>query len=369
MSDDLRATLTEAMTESTGTSDAPAAEGLSSPTETASSTTLADGLKSSAVADSSSSPAIGAPPKSTDGRDEKGRFAPKKASAPPADSQSEPPADSQSAAPETAAPTAPAVRAPPSLSPAEREHWAKAPPEIQRAFVRRENELRTKLNEHAALRKMGDEVQRTVAPYEAFLRSHGSNPVKALESALATAYTLRTADPQTKARAVADLIKAHAIPVEALAAALDGTPAPTSAPQAYQDPRVDQIYQMLQAQQQTQQQALQSQADRKIQAFAADPKNEFFEDVKVSMGKAIDAGLASDLETAYDLACNAHPEIRKIVQQRRMHESATASSSSAAQAAAAGSSVKPNPAGRNGAPDASDLRSTLEHVYNSSLRR
>src|SRR5207253_1378395 len=59
-----------------------------------------------------------------------------------------------------------------------------------------------------------------------------------------------------------------------------------------------------------------------IDSFANDPANEFYEDVRGLMGKAIDAGfvdapsLPELFKKAYDFACQQHPEVRDTLAAR-----------------------------------------------------
>lgn len=98
-----------------------------------------------------------------DGRDDKGRFAPKaKDAAPEQKSLAAPPqAPSTAPAATDAAPPSPAqpspaaadLRAPSSWKPAAREKWAALPPEIQQEVVRVDREIRQTMQETAAVRR------------------------------------------------------------------------------------------------------------------------------------------------------------------------------------------------------------------------
>lgn len=57
------------------------------------------------------------------------------------------------------------------------------------------------------------------------------------------------------------------------------------------------------------------QIDNDIAAFAANPANRFFPNVRRDMAVLVQAGKAADLQTAYEAACWMHPEIRAIMLQ------------------------------------------------------
>jgi hypothetical protein len=50
----------------------------------------------------------------------------------------------------------------------------------------------------------------------------------------------------------------------------------------------------------------------KISAFQEDPKNVYFDDVRPEMARLVNAGLANNLQEAYDKACRLNPEIARL---------------------------------------------------------
>jgi len=74
------------------------------------------------------------------------------------------------------------------------------------------------------------------------------------------------------------------------------------------------LKQFLSSQQQRAVEAENATVEQTIQAFASDPKHPHFPAVRTAMGALMQAGIAKDLDTAYEMACRAHPEVWKSIQ-------------------------------------------------------
>jgi hypothetical protein len=80
-------------------------------------------------------------------------------------------------------------------------------------------------------------------------------------------------------------------------------------------------------------------ANQTLQAFAADPKNEFFDDVRDMMADLIESGRAATLDESYTAACWANPDTRKILLQREAEARASQRGQRAVVARQASSAV------------------------------
>lgn len=267
-----------------------------------------------------------------------------------------------------ATPPTPTVKAPQSWRPEVREKWAVLPPEVQQEVARREREVATALQETAGARRTAEAFTRLVEPYRALMTDE---PIKVVGGLLQTFAALRTAPPAHKAQLVARLIQDYQIPVDALASALDGQPASQQPGQPPAAPALDpetllsqaeqRVMQRIQAQTQK---AMAEKARRETEAFVASGKAEFFDDVRDLMANALDiaarSGVALTLQEAYDRACVLHPEVSKVLEQRKLSTAATANNAATQRAKAAASSVRSQPAAAPAAPAPDDIRSQLE---------
>ncbi len=90
---------------------------------------------------------------------------------------------------------------------------------------------------------------------------------------------------------------------------------------------------------------IQEEVARSIKQFGADPKNQFFENVRTDMKRLLEAGAAESLDDAYDKACWTNPEIRGLLikQQSSPVSDPSAKVAAATQARAASKSITGSP--------------------------
>lgn len=98
----------------------------------------------------------------------------------------------------------------------------------------------------------------------------------------------------------------------------------------------------------TAQEQIQSESLAAIQAFAADPKHLYFENVKPMMGHLMSTGQAASMEDAYEKAIWATPEIRQLLLKQQQTEAA--SQNQAAQRQAAATQARQSARSLTGAP-------------------
>lgn len=238
----------------------------------------------------------------------------------------------------------PEVRAPQGWTAPEREAFAKAPPELQQAMVRREKEYHQGIEKSALGAKEWSRAEQVIAPHRAMIGN--ADPIQVVGNLLQAAHTLNYAPPQAKAQFLARMIKDSGVPIELLDSALSGQPAPEQA--QHQQPVIDQRAITAQIEAVMHMERLRMQAE----AFGKD--RPFFEKLKPRMAALLRDGFAQDLDSAYDQAREADPEVRAAIRQqeaedaqreraRRANEGPNGPASTQ-RARIAGSSVKSQPA-------------------------
>jgi hypothetical protein len=260
----------------------------------------------------------------------------------------------------------PALRPPPGWSPSAKVAFEKLPPEVQQAVAQREVEV-----------NKGFEKLTRFKPIERFdemARQSGTTLDKALENYVGMENKLR----QDFAGGITELCQRQGVNPIALAnhiLARNGvqsaqqdrtgeTPAHQPAPGVDLSPVMQKISALENFIQEQQSQGVQTE----IQRFASNPKNTFFENVKVQMGQLIAAGQADDLDDAYDKACWANKEIRELLIKQQMPAPSANAADAVSRAKAAAKATggapsagfKPN-AGTAGA----DIRSTIVAAVNA----
>lgn len=286
-------------------------------------------------------------------RDESGRFAPKTESKDtlPADQQPGKEAtEKETPAEVTPDVKPPATKAPVSWKPEAREHWKDIPAAAQQEILRRDVEVTRALNESADARRFAQAFHQTVSPFEMFFRAEGVNALQACQNLLVTAARLRTDPPQAKAQLVGDLILQFSVDVEALdsymSQKLQGETPANDPTIKYLEQRLAPVEQLLKkfetVTQQTTQQLTQS-VEEEWAAFAADPANEFANDVAADMGDLLELaarrGQKLSLSDAYSRATMAHPTISKVLRSRAEAAQAAQQTAAARRAKDAAASV------------------------------
>lgn len=274
-------------------------------------------------------------------------------------------------------------RAPASWKPETREHWQQLPETVRAEIHRREVEVQRTLQESAEARKTVDAVMRTIAPYEAFIKAEGSNPIQAIDNLMSTAARLRTGTAPELAQMVAGIVQQFGVGrfgngfIEALDQALAGqTPAVDPQQAALEqvlNQRLAPVQQMLTQFQQAQiaqQQQVQERAVNEVQDFLS--KAEFGEDVREDMADLLETahrrGQALSLPDAYKKACLMNDNVRAVLAQRAKAQGAQQQTSAAQRARAAAVSVSgaaPVGAMRQ---ESTDVRSAIEAAIHLTSR-
>ena len=202
-----------------------------------------------------------------------------------------------------------------------KEHWEKAPAELQQAFAQRDADYEKGISTYKQRDAEARAVTEQFAPYEWILRNENTTAAQAIAPLLQTAALLRTGTPQQKSQAVAQMIQRFQIPLDQVAAYFNGAPPPQQ-----QDSHYNQLAQQVQqltahitqsqyeAQKQNENRALSV-----IQQFAGDPANAHFEAVQDRMLSLLqapqvlgDIGHLSErekLQIAYDTAVRLDPQL------------------------------------------------------------
>lgn len=242
---------------------------------------------------------------------------------------------------EAKAPPEDDVKAPIGFSPEAREEWSSTPKKVKQQILKREKEIAEAMQGTSEARRTADAVNSFVGNYQQVLAAEGaSNPMEALEGIVQTVSVLRMGSPQQKAQAMASLVGHYGVDLNtldsALASGITGEPVQENAPagnpdiERIIDERMAPVNQLLNGvtqYQQLQQEKSQTATKQNINEFAADPANEFFNDVRQDMADIFDLatkrGQQITLKDAYDKAVALHPEISGVVTQRQTAQKVT----------------------------------------------
>jgi len=272
-------------------------------------------------------------------------------------------------------PEKPRVDMPKSLRLELKDHWEKAPPELQQAFAQRDADYEKGITGYKTRDAEARAITEQFAPYEWILRNEGSTPAQAIAPLLQTAALLRTGTPAQKSQAVAHMIQQFQIPLDQISAHFGGN-APVQQDSHYNDlaQQVQQLTQHITQQQYQAQKTNENRALSVIQQFAGDPANLHFEAVSDRMLQLLQApqvlGDTSQmserekLQLAYDTAVRLDPQLaQSLYAQQQQQATATAQVQRARTAAV---SVRGAPGGSvNPAINQQDRRAVIANALRS----
>ncbi|MCH2458987.1 MAG: hypothetical protein MK186_13180 [Henriciella sp.] len=208
---------------------------------------------------------------------------------------------------------------PPSSWNAEgRDLFAKADPKLQEYIRTREGQMHEGIaklkNEYEGKATFAEEMWREIAPHKHLIDKEGGNPVLAVRDLLGMAALMRTGTHEQKRQLL--LSTAQQFGVD-----LSGTQAnPQEAPQVLHDPRVDTLEQTLRQMAAQNEQQTRQQLQSDVEKFAQ--SHPHFDDVRVEMGRLIEAGIAKDMDDAYERAIWSVPDVRQKVQAEAAEKTA-----------------------------------------------
>lgn len=270
---------------------------------------------------------------------------------------------------------APVRKAPSSWKPAAQEAFLKAdrgeqltPEEIRlltQEAERREGDFLKGVGEFKSHADRARAYDAAIEPFKGHLQALGVDAPTAITALMRADYTLRTADPATKAQYFAQLAQQYGIDLG----------------QVQQPPQVDPQTQFLmsrlqelQQKQQMWENQIQQQEHAKamdvIQSMASDSVNfPHFEAVRGDMADLLETGKAKSEKEAYDMAVWMRPDIRQSLldQQRADAQRKAMEQAQAQRAKAASVSVKgSSPASGGGQPLKGSLRDVIAAQFESN---
>lgn len=221
-------------------------------------------------------------------------------------------------------------------------------------------------------RKFARSMYQAVSPYEAAFRSEGVSAPQYVANVLNVAYTLRTADPFTKAQTLATLAQQFGVDLKLLAPTTDGQPQNPELAALKQ--QYAELHNERQREKQERERAAQEARQREeqevqqaISAFASDPAHKYIQAVAPVMGALLQSGQAQTMKEAYEMAVYARPDIRAQLQaeEKAKQDAERLSAQKAEEARRKGKSVRGGPGGSMPAapnPNAS-VREDLEAAF------
>lgn len=213
------------------------------------------------------------------------------------------------------------VQPPSSWKGTAKAKFASLDPEIQQEVLRREDHFHKGLEQYKQAAQYGEAIYKAIRPYENTIRQLGVTPDVAIQALFSADHALRNGSPADKAKAFADLAKGYGIDLS------QGLPE-----QQVVDPNVQylqtqlqqtqyQLNQILAARQQEEELARQrEQAELNSTIEQAKQGKPHFDEVRNEMAALLQAGTATDLNQAYEMAVWARPDLRQSLLAQQLAE-------------------------------------------------
>ena len=207
-------------------------------------------------------------------------------------------------------------KAPQSWSPAAREKWNQIPDDLRKEIIRREEAAAVgvrQLNERFA---PAVKFVESLGPILQEARNAGIEPTGYISSVMQTEHALRTADTKGKFNVLLSLADQYGVPLREIINASVGQEVLQKGAQPGQQQMAlpPELVQELEENRRWRREQEGSRVQSEIVSFSNG--KEFFEDVRGQMADLLQSGVAEDLNDAYDKACWADPNIRKVLIER-----------------------------------------------------
>lgn len=252
----------------------------------------------------------------------------------------------------------PARRPPSSWKKETQAEWEKLPSHVQEDVLRREADFHKGIEQYKSHAQRAASYDSAIAPYAPMLQSMGVAPEAAIGELFKTYTLLHNGSQEERAAALGQLARSAGLELDKI-----------------QEQQVDPRYQELLAQnrslqydqvQREQSRLNQQRSELNSQINKFSEGKEHFNVVRDDMATFLETGRAQDLETAYDMAIWARPELRSslLEQQTKAAEDRARASMQQQRAKTASVSVRGSSPVSGSSATSNDLRAILESQFN-----
>lgn len=232
--------------------------------------------------------------------------------------------------------------------------WAALDPDVADFVVRREDDFHKGVEGYKAAAAQWQQMEKIIRPYMPIIEREGGDPMRAVASLLETAKVLRTADPHTKAAMLHRVAQQYGV-------ALGGDEQQTAFAS-----QLSQVMDEVNNLKSSLERERDSAARVEIQKFA--DGREHFDVLRPQMAQLLQAGIAADLQDAYDKALRLNDSLfqQSQAKQREAADRAEREKSQQAALKARAASVSIKGSGGSAADTAKpsgSLRDTLAAAF------
>ena len=219
------------------------------------------------------------------------------------------------------APTPPLFTPPKTWRKEAAEAFASLPPLVQEEITKREQDIFKGISQYKEHAQIGQVFDTTLKPMLPLFQKYNLNPADAAKRALTAHFNLTLAAPEVKVNLARTLLRDYGISLESLGLPAGTDDAVAAHSQAQSNPiyeqRISELQQQLAEVGQTTQMMQQRYAEQvkdqirgRVDKFADDPANLYFNELTGDMEQLIRSGAAQDLPEAYEKAIWLNPAVR-----------------------------------------------------------
>lgn len=184
--------------------------------------------------------------------------------------------------------------------------WDSLPDVIKQEVAKREEDMFKGIEGYKNQAAIGSNFAQMLEPFQPYFAMTGANPYEEIQGLLGLAHTAKFGTAEQKMDMVLAIMQDCGL--DPLDAAEFAQSKPQPDPQIVALQReLNQVKSAQRNDELARQNAARSTIDAQIQAFAADPKNIYFEEVIDEMAAFYNSGISKTLEDAYERAVRANP--------------------------------------------------------------
>ena len=227
---------------------------------------------------------------------------------------------------------------------------------LQDYIEQRESEFAKGVSTYREEALRAKDLQEAIAPFMPALQQHGLNPAVQIRNLMGAHQALALGSPEQKLQMFQRLAAEYGVPLQSV------TTGQIDPQQSHMLNEVNALKQQLGSFQQSAQQREQAEIASRIEAFKSSASH--FEDVRSSMAGLLQAGMAEDLQDAYEKAIRLNDNVWTKVQAEKAQAAAQASSKRVAEKKATAVSPRSSaPTGRLAVAGGNDIRSALGAAF------
>jgi hypothetical protein len=204
-------------------------------------------------------------------------------------------------------------------------HWAKLPAEVHDYVYAREADVMRGLQQYAQGYKQWEAATKPFA--EVFQRSPNLNPVNAFHALMQAHLQLSQGSPEQKRQHFQKLAADYGVQLGVPVGDTGSNPLQGELSRLQEELHALKSH-FTESQRRTYEAAVSDQR-KAVDAFFADSKNEFAEEVQADILRLIQTGAVADLPTAYEQACWLNPSVRAKMLAKQQAQSAPDTNSAA----------------------------------------